>query len=156
SADALTEAGHRIKENRDLEGSALAALAVRLKGSGDSSGMARQSPRVVAAPPIPRAPAPQATVPQPAPSASVAERGGSEVRVESNNLDALLAASSQLMVAGDRVGARRQAFETLHDLADQCATEWSRSDHRVRLELERAGAPAAVIQAVNGMRENLR
>lgn len=149
SADALTEAGQRIKESRDLRGSALEALAARLKNSGNGAPSAPRSPR-------PAAPSPAATVATVATVPSTPPAAISEVRVEAGKLDSLLAASSQLMVAGDRVAARRQAFEALHELTDQCAAEWSRADHRVRLALERSGAPGVVVQAVNGMRENLR
>lgn len=143
SADALTEAGQRIREGRSLEGSPLASLASGLKGGAAAASKARSVAKP-AAPPRPPAPPP------------VTERVSDQVRVEAGKLDALLAASSQLMVARERLASQKEAFEALHELADRCATEWARTDHRIRLALERSGTPPPLLHAVGGMRENLR
>jgi two-component system chemotaxis sensor kinase CheA len=78
------------------------------------------------------------------------------VRVEALKLDALLAATGQLFVTGSRVASRPAELESFHDAASRSATEWQRTGRRVRLALERSGAPTALVQAVHGMEDNLR
>lgn len=143
SADALSEAGQRIRSGRSLDGSSIASVANLLKDTGERRSTTRAIVR-----PEPPAPTP---APQPSP-----ERGSDQVRVEAVKLDALLAASAQLMVARDRLAAQREAFEALHQFADRLVTEWTRTDHRTRLALERFGVSPALLHAVGGMRENLR
>ena len=138
AADALTDAGQRLKAGRDLAGSPLASLSGRLKAP-------RPGPAGEAAP----------NTPPPSPPAS-GERGDGQVRVEGEKLDALLAATGQLLVTGSRVASRPAELQALHDVAARSATEWSRTGRRLRLALERSAAPPALSQAVNGMEENLR
>ncbi len=138
AADALGDAGRRLKAGQELVDSSLAALRDRLK---------RQKPGKE------QRAAPSAHRPSPPPSG---ERGDGQVRVEAEKLDALLAATGQLLVAGSRVTGRPAALQALHDLAARSTIEWSRAGRRLRLTIERSGAPSTLIQAVNGMEENLR
>ncbi|MEX2156439.1 MAG: response regulator [Gemmatimonadales bacterium] len=137
AADALGDAGTRLKAGRDLAGSPLAALRDRL---GREPGKGQK---------------PTPSAPPPSPPSS-GERGDGQVRVHAEKLDALLAATGQLLVTGSRVASRPAELQALHDVAARSATEWSRTGRRLRLALERSAAPAALIQAVNGMEENLR
>ncbi len=144
AADALGDAGQRLRAGRDLEGSSLAALRARLKRREEKA-----PSRTAARPELVTRPSAASPPPQ-------QERAEGQVRVEPEKLDALLAASGQLTVAGGSVTGRRAALEAWHQFADRCATDWTRTDHRIRLALERSGAPPALLQAVSGMRENLR
>jgi two-component system, chemotaxis family, sensor kinase CheA len=138
AADALGDAGRRLKAGSDLADSPLATLAVRLMRRGP-----------VAPPPAP------ATAPPPSPP-PVDARGDGQVRVEAEKLDALLAATGQLFVTGSRVASRPAELHALHDGAARSATDWRRTGRRLRLALERAGAPPSLIHAVTGMENSLR
>jgi two-component system chemotaxis sensor kinase CheA len=142
AADALGDAGQRLKAGRDLSGSPVAALRDRLKRQQPEEGW-KAAPGV-----------PPPSVPPSVPS--VGERGDGQVRVDAEKLDALLAASGQLLVTGGRIASRPAELQALHDVAARSATDWSRTGRRLRLALERSAAPAALIQAVNGVGENLR
>ncbi|MGH7613625.1 MAG: hybrid sensor histidine kinase/response regulator [Gemmatimonadales bacterium] len=142
AADALDDAGKRLRAGRDLNGSPVAALRDRLTRRQPEAG--RKAAPVAPAPSLPP------SVP------SAVERGDGRVRVDAEKLDALLAATGQLLVAGSRVTSRPAELQALHDVAARSATEWSRTGRRLRLALERSAAPPALSQAVNGMEENLR
>lgn len=142
AADALGDAGKRLEAGRDLNGSPVAALRDRLTRRQPEAG--RKAAPVAPAPSLPP------SVP------SAVERGDGRVRVDAEKLDALLAATGQLLVAGSRVTSRPAELQALHDVAARSATEWSRTGRRLRLALERSAAPPALSQAVNGMEENLR
>lgn len=137
AADALGDAGKRLKAGRDLAGSPVAAVRDRLKHREPGG--------------------PSATPGAPPPTVSrAAERGDGQVRVEAEKLDALLAATGQLLVTGGRVASRPAELEALHDVSARSVTAWSRTARRLRLALEHSGAPSALIQAVNATDENLR
>ncbi len=138
AADALGDAGKRLKAGGDLTGSPLAALRDRLHRREPATGQASS---------------PSASAPSPPPAA---ERGDGQVRVEAEKLDALLAATGQLLVTGGRVASRPAELQALHDVAARSATEWSRTGRRLRLALERSATPSPLIQAVNGMEDSLR
>jgi two-component system chemotaxis sensor kinase CheA len=144
AADALGDAGQRLKAGRDLNGSPVAALRDRLKRQQPERG--RQAG--------PGSPAPTPSLPPSAPPTG--DRGDGRVRVEAEMLDALLAATGQLSVTSSRVANRPAELEALHDVAARSANEWNRTGRRLRLALERSGVPSPLIHAVDGMEENLR
>ncbi len=144
AADALGDAGKRLKEGRTLGDAPIAALRDRLRGG--EPGKRRPATASAAAPAPPSPPSPPAS----------GERGDGQVRVEAITLDALLAATGQLFVTGGRVATRPVELEALHDAAARSATDWRRTSRRLRLALARSGAHSALIQAVNGMEESLR
>lgn len=146
AADALTDAGQRLKAGEDLRGSSLTALGDRLSRELGQ----RQRP----APGAPLQSAPPSRELRTEPIRR--ERGDGRVRVEAEKLDALLAATGQLLVVGSRVAGRPAQLAELHDMAACSATEWSRTSRRLRLALERSGAASSLVQAVNGTEENLR
>lgn len=138
AADALGDAGERLKGDRNLAGAPIAALHDRLQQGAS-------------------APAPS-TAPGVAPARlpPVSERGADQVRVAAEKLDALLAATGQLLVAGTRLATRPAGLHALHEFAARSTTEWRRTSRRLRLVLERSAAPSTLLQAVNGMEANLR
>jgi two-component system chemotaxis sensor kinase CheA len=139
AADALADAGKRLLAGDELAGSPLATLHDRLRS--------RREPER-------RATAPSAAA-RPG-SAPTPERGDARVRVEAEKLDALLAATGQLLIAAGRVADRPAELQTLHDEAARSVTDWRRTGRRLRLALERSGAPSPLIEAVGGLEENLR
>ncbi len=139
AADALADAGVRLKEGRDLEGSPLAGVA-----------------RTASAPEASRVP----TAPAPPPAASRAptapETGDDVVRVQAEKLDALLASSVQLLALSSRTATRGTALQSLRDDAARYAADWERTGRRLRLALERSGAPSAAVQEINRLHADLR
>ncbi len=138
AADALSDAGKRLKVGQELAGSPVAAWRERVQRRGTGTG-----------------PTAAAGIPAPSPPPG-GERGDGQVRVEAEKLDALLAATGQLLVTGARVASRPAELQALHDVVARSATEWSRTGRRLRLALEQSSAPSALVQAVRGMEENLR
>jgi two-component system chemotaxis sensor kinase CheA len=76
--------------------------------------------------------------------------------VDALKLDSLLDSASNLLVTSSRVAERRADLEALHDLAARSAQEWRRAARRLRLALERSGAPATAVQTVSAVDESLR
>jgi two-component system chemotaxis sensor kinase CheA len=136
AADALTDAGRRLERGADLAGSPIAMLPDQIARRGRPTPATAES----AAPSVTR----------------MHERSDGHVRVEAEKLDALLAATGQLLVTASRVEHRPAELQALHDTVARSATEWHRTGRRLRVALERSGAPPALVQAVNAMGESLR
>ena len=113
--DAMEEAGMRLREQHDLADAPLAALLAPLEAAAAGVPPERRSPA-----PWRRAETPPAAVvqepespprPSPAPVSAVAKHSEStasceQPRISAEKLDALLARSGELLVAGRRVEAR--------------------------------------------------
>ena len=138
AVDALGNAGKHLTTGRELAGFPLNAIRDRLKrrASGERE--------------------PALPGPSPPSAPSPLQRGDGQVRVEAEKLDALLAATGQLLITGSRVASRPAELQALHDAAARSVTEWSRSSRRLRLALERSGATSDLTQAVGRMEESLR
>lgn len=132
AADALAEAGQRLRAGQGLEGAAVELLPSKV----------RQAHRVEAAHPPMSGPAPGG-------AKATAAGGEGALRVQASKLDALLAATGELSVASGRFASRPAEASALHADAARSASDWSRARRRIRLALERAGAPEAVVQAVS-------
>ena len=148
TADALEEAGMRLREQRDLDDSPLAVLLPRLEAA-----MGPQAIRVLE----PAPPARDASVPPPgrlaveasAPQAPVANVGF--VRVPAEKLDALLAHSGELLVARRRVESRAEELAAVREFLARWRTEWRRGE-RPLLALRRGedGIPSPRAWAAPG------
>ncbi|MGE5756612.1 MAG: response regulator [Planctomycetaceae bacterium] len=151
TADALEEAGMRLREQQDLSDSPLAALLPRLEraagGMVPAPGPARV--RAPAPPPVlpplvaetapsarPNAPADAAPAPGPSPaslpSATLPESerppgGAAFVRVPAEKLDAMLTRSGELLVARRRVESRIEELAALRDEWSSLIKAWKRS-----------------------------
>lgn len=158
-ADALTDAGLRLKARRDLAGSGLSGIRDALRRLVQSrppeAAPAAPAPVPPTAPPTAPSPAAPAADAPPAPTSN-APRGDDHVRVAAQALDAVLASTGQLLVAGNRVTTRQADLAALHDAAASSAAEWQRTGRRVRRTLERAGAPPAVAKALRAVEEEWR
>lgn len=157
AADALADAGQRMKAGHDLGDSALARLRASLKGIQPARAGA-VAVRPLPAGVRPRAPQPsvvRTAAPSPGGPAAVG-RGDGHVRVQGEMLDAVLASTGQLVIAGSRVARRPAELAALRDFATSWASEWGRTGRRLSRALERSGAPAAVTQSVSRVDENLR
>ncbi len=132
AVDALAQAGRNLSAGEPLARSELADLLERLGTPGPA-----------AAPPAPPG----------APSGG----GVSEafVRVPADQLDALLAAASQVLVTSGRATSLPAELEALHDQAVRCVADWQRAGRHARRALERVDGPDTV-KALNTLDESLR
>jgi two-component system chemotaxis sensor kinase CheA len=122
TADALDDAGRRLAQKKALKDSPLEALLSRLEEAVHAPG----------SPPPPRAPGPEAPPPAPPPEAAAPGAEGLPVRVSAQKLDALLARSGELRVAGLRMEGRVEMVEAVREEL-----------HRLRLRLTGADEAAA-------------
>ncbi|HVR84454.1 MAG TPA: hybrid sensor histidine kinase/response regulator [Planctomycetota bacterium] len=117
AADALAEAGKRLREQSDLRGAKLEELSPRLRGLIGT----RSVPP--AGPGLPRAP--ESSVPS--------EPGDlSSVRVQAERLDALLRRSSELLVARRRSELRSGEIGALEEFVGNWQDDWKRSRKALR------------------------
>jgi two-component system, chemotaxis family, sensor kinase CheA len=146
TADAIEEAGARLRAGRDVEGGTIATLLPRLEATAASTaGMAA----------MPASPAP---VPQRTPADASAAEG--TIRVAAERLDALLSHTGELMVAHRGVESRCADLVAVRDLAGRCRAEWDGAEKSVRVLLEATrGAtamPQRVARALGRVGETLR
>ncbi len=143
AADALEEAGMRLREQQDLTGAPLAALLPRLEaavGGGDKetkeasggrkppdseSGRGSQEESGGLRPPLAPASAPTVSPSSP-PSGEVPSEptGAATVRVSAEKLDAFLARNGELLVARRRVQARVEELGALREFVGRWKAEW--------------------------------
>lgn len=143
-ADALEEAGMRLREQHDLGDAPLAGLLPRLDAAlrGDAS-----RPR----------PAPHPSMPSP-PQASepAAEPTVASVRVAAEKLDALLASVGELRIAQRRIETRSADVAALREFLAAWQTQWQRIE---RLTLRRQAPlswPRRAVAILGQAGENLR
>ncbi len=125
TADAIEDAGTRLKEKQSLASSPLAALTSRLSAFPRGGGATP-----VAAPP-PSATVPAAPMPAPAsvlaPAAPLLDRrDGDTLRVSANKLDTVLARSGELLLAVRQTERRRDEWATLEEAALGLASDFRR------------------------------
>jgi two-component system chemotaxis sensor kinase CheA len=118
TADAIQDAGARLKEKQSLAGSPLAALTPRLIAATLGPGERR-----VPAPPPPAPPVAPSTAPDPA---MFDRRDGDTLRVSANKLDTVLARSGELLLAVRQTERRRDEWTTLEDVASGLAADFRR------------------------------
>ena len=119
TADAIQDAGARLKEKQSLAASPLAALTSRLIAAAPGSGGRPVPSPPALAPSAP--PLPTATAPDPA---MLDRREGDTLRVSANKLDAVLARSGELLLAVRQTERRRDEWTTLEDAASELATDF--------------------------------
>ncbi len=134
AADALADAGKRLRTGREVAGGPLAVLLGKLSGST----------------PIAASPAEATTAAAPSP------RRDGQVRIDTETLDALLASAGQRLTASARVAARQVELEALHEVAQRRAAEWRQAGRRLRAALARVTASPAVTQAVTGVEQSFQ
>jgi two-component system, chemotaxis family, sensor kinase CheA len=118
AADVLADAGERLKATQPVETSALVHLSHRLRAG-------RSAPRAAPThPPAPAQPSPVA-IPKPEPR-------DDRIRVDPARLDALLASSSQLVIAGGRLADRPAEIEAVHDSAKELLAAWRKARRQLR------------------------
>lgn len=159
TVDALDDAGRRLEQQQPLTGSPLEALIPRLTEEARAPGAdTRKSPAPEVPPPSIAQPAPESAHESP-----IAE--SLPVRVSAQKLDALLARSGELRVAGLRLEDRVEALEALHEevslllkrLRGEDEALARRLESRVsRLARAMAGDRQALKLAAEGLDEEVR
>jgi len=135
TADALDDAGRRLAQKQDLKGSPLEELLPRLEEAPTSKAPTSKAPTSKAS--APKAPVPAPPAPAPpveAPAAPGVE--GLPVRVSAQKLDALLARSGELRVAGLRMEGRVELMETVREELHQLRLRLRSTDEVVARRLE--------------------
>ena len=130
SADALKDAGERLRAKQDLTAGTLPALLPRLEAASRGA-RPEQTARTPGLPTSPASP--------PTPAAT-----DGFVRVPAVKLDALLARSGELLVARRRAGARQEDVGVLLEALEQTQAEWRRVQKPLRKLL---GADASASDA---------
>ena len=121
TADAIEDAGTRLKEKQSLASSPLASLISRLSAFPRGVGATRAAAPVSAVPVSAPASAP---VPGPAPIPE--RREGDTLRVSANKLDTVLARSGELLLAVRQTERRRDEWATLEEAALGLASDFRR------------------------------
>jgi two-component system chemotaxis sensor kinase CheA len=147
TADAIEDAGRRLREKQPLDGP-LNALLPRLEaarrgqatsggGSANGHGGAPTGNGHAARP------APPAPAPAPEPSEPAAGPASARVRIPAAKLDALLAALGDLVVARRRLEPRAEELEALLQFVARWRAEWGQVERSVRRALDDDGAGGA-------------
>jgi two-component system chemotaxis sensor kinase CheA len=161
TADAIEEAGMRLREQHDLTGSPLAALLPRLETAlvqdretrrqGDKEKEREESARAVQDPALPVSLSPCLPVPEEAAS----------VRVPAEKLDTLLARVGELLVARRRVESRVDDLAAIREFVGYCKTEWQRGAKSFEKLLQQPNGtvptlPRRAVQALGQTGDNFR
>jgi two-component system chemotaxis sensor kinase CheA len=174
TADAIEEAGMRLREQQDLAGAPLAALLPRLEAATGTGGVsppapgrrepgesrsevaektapapslaqAQEEPAASAAsPPAARSPVPSAGEAPPEPPG-----GAASVRVAAEKLDTLLARSGELLVTRRRVQARVDDLAAVREFVGRWKAEWRAVEKPLRTFLqqnEQGDGPGLVLE----------
>ena len=161
AADALDDAGRRLALKQELRGSPLEALLPRLEEAALEPGPRRPTLPALSAPP--RAPGPEA--PPPPVEAPAPGPEGLPVRVSAQKLDALLARSGELRVAGLRMEGRVEQLEAVHEELHQLRLRLRGSEEGVARRLETrlaqlgralAADRRTLLQTTGGLDEEVR
>ncbi len=118
TADAIQDAGARLREKQSLAASPLAALTSRRSAHAPGDG----------ARPVPALPpsAPSAAIATAPGEAVLDRRDGDTLRVSASKLDAVLARSGELLLAVRQTERRRDEWTTLEDAASGLAADFRR------------------------------
>lgn len=156
AADAIEDAGKRLREKETLEAAPLATLLPRLKaaarGGGRGDGSEDEHPDGV----VPRGPAALLPVePEPPagpPPASTTAGDEGLVRIPASKLDELLARSGELLVARRRGEASGEAVTALQELV----SGWQDESDRGLAKVRKDRLPETVQMHLHGSRDRLR
>ncbi|HUQ46386.1 MAG TPA: response regulator [Gemmatimonadaceae bacterium] len=154
AADALADAGRRLRGGGDVDDSPIALLAAELVEEGVVASGGRAA--AVGVPPAPRST--EATrgldssvADPPTPAAeTTGERTEGALRVRSDKLDALFAGMGSLSVTSGRIVGRTGELADLDRAVSEALTQWRRSARRLRRGAQHAidaGAVAAIAEA---------
>ncbi len=137
TADAIEEAGMRLREQQDLAGAPLETLLPRLEAATRAA-PSRAPERAPLSPwePIvrPEPPPPPAPAPDKEPSATAS------VRIAAEKLNTLLVRVGELLVARRRLGARLGELTALRDQVEHWTDQWLRAEKDIHALLDANGS----------------
>lgn len=139
AADALADAGQRIRAGRELQDAPLAVLLRELSMAPESAEL----------PALPATPAPLDAM------LATAHPEGA-IRIQPEELDSLLACAGDLLMATGQVAGRPAGVDALQARLNRLAAGWRRAGPRLRLVLERAGVEPVLAEQVHGLADELR
>lgn len=129
AADAIEDAGARLRAGQDLRGAPIVDVLARLEaGAGAGAGASGEAG------------------PASAPHAVEATGADGAVRVAAERLDALLAHTGELVIARRRVESRRVEVAALRELAARARLEWRGTEKAVRALAEHPERSAAALR----------
>jgi two-component system chemotaxis sensor kinase CheA len=146
TADAIEDAGTRLKEKQSLAASPLAALTPRLNATVPGAGARHGPDSPPSAPPLDTLTAP--------PPAMLEHREGDTLRVSANKLDTVLSRSGELLLAVRQTERRLHEWTTLEEAGSALAVDF----RRLQTLLSPGAAPEtrAVVQQVGAGLDKLR
>lgn len=186
AADALADAGRRIREGLELDDAPIAGLLHALEAPPAEPGAAATGPAAAGhsalgpAAPKPARPRPTATrfatsesaepgsavsgsaTPGPAVAGSAAPgsvakaHAEAPVRVRPEELDTLLKTTVDLLIAKGQIAGRPAELDALHARLRRLSGRWRRAASRLRSAPEQADAPAGVTALLREVEEDLR
>ena len=136
AADALVDAGVRLKHGQSLEGAAVTQIAGRVRGELPVAVTAASAASVQAAPGEPPMSA--------------------DIRIQSDTMDTLMTASSQLVVSRSRLRSRSQQADELRDFVLRWAADWRTIGPPVRRSLQRYDMGDEFLPMLDDFDKNLR
>lgn len=162
AADALGEAGNRLRAGEPLDERALSALEGEVAALPAEAGDAPPA-RVQPAPPPEATPEPvESAGPAVAPAALAETPRGTRapdrnaVRVGADRLDELLATTGEFLALGRRLEVRSHDIETLDQFHAEWTQEWQRQLPRLGAILKRAEVDDVAQAALSSMTSRLR
>jgi two-component system chemotaxis sensor kinase CheA len=151
TADAIEDAGARLKDKQSLASSPLAAVTARLIAIVPAAAARRA--------PVPAPSAPDSTpAPAPAPAPGIVDRrDGDTLRVSANKLDTVLARSGELLLAVRQTERRRDEWTTLEESATALAADFRRLNMVVTpgAAVETRAAVQQVAAGIDKLRDGL-
>jgi two-component system chemotaxis sensor kinase CheA len=135
AADALADAAERLQTRRDLGDAPAARVLASLRGELQAAPVAAPSK-------------------EPVTPAAARPPGDGQLRVQSEKIDDLLAAGTELLVTGGRMSLRAAEVEALNEAVAQCAARWRHDGRQLRLLVQRAGG-GAVEARILGLGDDL-
>ena len=162
AADALADAGSRLKRGQSLDDALITQLEARVRATasrGDGQSTLAKGALGAITPPAPTPLPPSASVAVSTSSSSqppndvVIDAG---IRVQSDKIDVVLTASSQLVTNRSRLRSRSQQADELRDFVIRWAADWRQVGPTVRRSLQRQDVGKDLLPMLDMFEKNLR
>ncbi|MFN2397984.1 MAG: response regulator [Gemmatimonadaceae bacterium] len=148
AADALSDAGQRIRGGQSLDDSPLALMSRTLRDGRPLPADERSRTRLPKQAPEPTFNAETSEHPPTSRTPTSAEVVEENIRVGTAKLDTMLATAGQLLMGVGRVESVAGEMDELQEAASRWAGTWHRSSGKIRVALERTGMPTDMTAAL--------
>ncbi|HXC25837.1 MAG TPA: response regulator [Gemmatimonadaceae bacterium] len=147
AVDALADVGVRLKRGQSLDDAPITLLEARVRDTAAG----RESPSA------PASPRPPVATPSAAPSVPSSEPAlDAGIRVQSDKIDMVMTASSQLVVSRSRLRSRSQQADELLEFVVRWAADWRQVGPAVRRSLQRHDMGGDFLPMIDTFEKNLR